>query len=349
MKKYFYLLTVLLILGVGSLTAKSTLALSISDKLKGKILLQVELKGEAWYVSPADGKRYSLGRPNDAFNLMRSLGIGISNDNLVKIKIANENLIGIDSDNDGLSDMAEDSFGTNKNNQDSDNDGYNDRDEIINGYNPNGSSKLDLDNTFAKSQSGKILLQVEKHGEAWYVNPDNYQRYFLGRPSDAFSLMRKLGLGITNSDLASIEQSINSDDLWGIYDKVNLALKNKDAASYNAYSYVQVTPDQESQFVSLASFMYEWGVNVSINKADYINKWQDDKQAIYSTNPKKMDDAKIYRYSQGFVMFIKKDSSWKVLMIIPEQGWSISKKGTNMTAAQAEQTLQTMILDSDKV
>lgn len=47
---------------------------------------------------------------------------------------------------------------------------------------------------------GKILLQVESNGEAWYINPENEKRYFLGRPADAFQIMRDLGLGISNKD-----------------------------------------------------------------------------------------------------------------------------------------------------
>jgi len=42
---------------------------------------------------------------------------------------------------------------------------------------------------------------VESHGEAWYVYPIDGLRYYLGRPDDAFSIMRQLGLGITNKDL----------------------------------------------------------------------------------------------------------------------------------------------------
>ena len=53
---------------------------------------------------------------------------------------------------------------------------------------------------------GKILLQVESKGEAWYINPDNLNRYYLGRPADAFRIMRELGLGITNSDLSKIPE-----------------------------------------------------------------------------------------------------------------------------------------------
>jgi subtilase family serine protease len=52
--------------------------------------------------------------------------------------------------------------------------------------------------------SGRILLQVESNGEAWYVNPVDLRRYFLGRPSDAFEIMRGKGLGITDSDLEKV-------------------------------------------------------------------------------------------------------------------------------------------------
>jgi len=35
-------------------------------------------------------------------------------------------------------------------------------------------------------------LQVEGHGEAWYVNTGDGQRYFLGKPADAFRIMRSV-------------------------------------------------------------------------------------------------------------------------------------------------------------
>jgi len=146
-----------------------------------------------------------LANGEDAYQLMRDLGIGISDADLLKIPLANQNLEGIDTDNDGLSDRVEDSLGTNKNNQDTDQDGYSDRAEILNGYDPLSSRKLPLDKNFANLIEGRIFLQVEKHGEAWYVNPENKQRYYLGNGDDAYQLMRFLSLGITNSDLAKIE------------------------------------------------------------------------------------------------------------------------------------------------
>ena len=58
--------------------------------------------------------------------------------------------------------------------------------------------------SLAERLSGKILIQVEQVGEAWYVDPVNLDRYFMGRPHDAFDLMRNLGLGITNEKLNQI-------------------------------------------------------------------------------------------------------------------------------------------------
>lgn len=54
---------------------------------------------------------------------------------------------------------------------------------------------------------GRILLQVEEHGEAWYVYPEDKKHYYLGRPADAFQIMREHGLRIANKDLAQIARA----------------------------------------------------------------------------------------------------------------------------------------------
>ncbi len=132
------------------LTTKKVEAQSLASKVAGRILLQVEAQGEAYYVNPLDLKKYYLGRPSDAFNVMRFFGLGISNNNL-------------------------------------------------NTFLKNG----------AKSNlAGRILLQVEAQGQAYYVNPINLKLYYLGRPSDAFKIMRELGLGITNNNLNQISTGV---------------------------------------------------------------------------------------------------------------------------------------------
>jgi hypothetical protein len=172
--------------------------------LKGKIILKVESTGEAYYVHPQLEKMFYLGRPDDAFKVMREQGQGISNSDLYKMPIGLSS--GYDSDGDGLSNDLESALGLNIDSVDTDSDGYSDKDESLNGYNPRGSGSQKIDINFSNYQKGKIFLQVEKKGEAWYVNPNDGKRYFLGRPADAYAVMRKTALGISNSDF---------DDLLG--------------------------------------------------------------------------------------------------------------------------------------
>jgi|SRR6056297_2622686 len=119
---------------------------TLSQKMSGKILLQVEESGEGWYVDPDTQKRAYLGRPADAFRIMRELGLGIAHEQLQEY----------------------------------------------------------LDSQFPSNLSGKILLDVEENGEAYYVDPDTLEGYFLGRPKDAFQVMRERGKGISNENLDGI-------------------------------------------------------------------------------------------------------------------------------------------------
>jgi hypothetical protein len=61
--------------------------------------------------------------------------------------------------------------------------------------------------TFIDQFSGRILLQVEQNGEAWYVDPETKTRHALGSPSDALRLMQSLGTPITDDDLQKIPLS----------------------------------------------------------------------------------------------------------------------------------------------
>ena len=201
MKKYLITIFTFTVI----LSAQFTLAQeNLAQKLSGRILLQVQSHGKAWYVNPADQKKYYLGRPADAFDLMRDLGIGITNENLNKIPIGIIDYNDQDDDNDGLTNSMENAIGTNPQNSDSDNDGYLDKQEIENDYNPLGSGLSAIDNNFAKNHLGKIFLQTEKNGQAWYINPVDKKKYFLGRPADAFIIMKKLSLGITDKNINKI-------------------------------------------------------------------------------------------------------------------------------------------------
>lgn len=178
---------------------------NLVDIVRGRILLDVERNGEAWYVLPSSNERYYLGRPADAFKVMRELGLGISNDNITKLPIGLPSDKGRDDDNDGLANNLEIAIGTDPNNPDTDGDSFNDGTEVLGGHNPLGKGAMSVDNSLINNVKGIILLQVEQNGEAWYVSPVNLRRYYLGRPADAFRIMRELGLGISVNNLSLIK------------------------------------------------------------------------------------------------------------------------------------------------
>lgn len=67
---------------------------------------------------------------------------------------------------------------------------------------------IKYDQKLTERMKGKILLQVESHGEAWYVNPKDGKRYYMKDGNSALQIMRKFGDGIKTSDLEKIEAGI---------------------------------------------------------------------------------------------------------------------------------------------
>jgi S1-C subfamily serine protease len=186
-------------------------AASVNQELKGRILLQVESRGEAWYVSPDDSQRIYLKDGETAYNLMRNSGLGIADADLSKIPVGlNSGFEDIDTDQDGLFDDLEKSLNTDPEKADTDGDGYADGMELSHDYSPLGSTRLVFDNSLVNKLKGRILLQVQSRGQAWYVNPTDGRRYYLKNGAAAYQIMKHLSLGIRNDDLSRIPMNKNS-------------------------------------------------------------------------------------------------------------------------------------------
>ncbi|MBD3359832.1 MAG: hypothetical protein GF365_03970, partial [Candidatus Buchananbacteria bacterium] len=86
---------------------------------------------------------------------------------------------------------------------------------IVNDTNEmNNATSICQSNALANRLKGTILLQVQKNGEAWYIYPKTCRRIYLKDGEAAYSIMRFLGLGITNQnlDLIPAGQQINIID-----------------------------------------------------------------------------------------------------------------------------------------
>jgi hypothetical protein len=133
-------------------------AATLAQTLSGKILLDVESHGEAWYVYPVNTNRYYLKDGPAAYEMMRSFGLGITDANLAKIP-------------------------------------------SVSSVDAMKSAANSCGNSLAKSVKGRILLQVQQHGEAWYVDPSKCTRVYMKDGEAAYTIMRYLSLGITTANL----------------------------------------------------------------------------------------------------------------------------------------------------
>ena len=82
------ILVISFVLGFGFNTAQ---AADLANQLKGKLLLQVESKGEVWYVNPEDGNRYEVTILN-SLPLFRKFALGISTVDLSKIPMLHQSI-----------------------------------------------------------------------------------------------------------------------------------------------------------------------------------------------------------------------------------------------------------------
>ena len=65
----------------------------IIDSVRGRIVLQVEDLGEAWYVDPVSGERYYLRDGKAVMAILRTLGLGISENDFSRLKSGDAGLI----------------------------------------------------------------------------------------------------------------------------------------------------------------------------------------------------------------------------------------------------------------
>ncbi len=165
--KFFPALLSLALL-VAPFSAQASYDSALAERLHGRILLQVEEHGEAYYVRSTDSKRYYMKDGSVAYEMMRYFSLGITNADLATIPSVST---------------------TNE---------------------MNASSSACSTNSLANRLKGEILLQVEEHGEAWYVDPAKCRRIYMADGEEAYQIMRYLGLGITNADLEKIELGVYS-------------------------------------------------------------------------------------------------------------------------------------------
>ena len=210
--KFKFKFCLILILATLIVVPFKSQASSLSGALKGKILLQVEKNGEAWYVYPGNLKRYYLGRPADAFQIMRQLSLGATHEYISQ-------------------------------------------------------------EVFPVSMAGTILLDVEKSGEAYYINTETLRKHYLGRPADAFAIMRAYGLGITNDNLIRISiGDINNIEMEVSFNQTSSYINNVPFTTQAPYANWSDQRQQDGCEEASALMAVSWVRGESISQQEALDE-----------------------------------------------------------------------------
>ncbi len=128
------------------------------------------------------------------------------------------------------------------------------------------------------------------------------------------------------------------------------ALQSHDLVAINGISHNQFScgDTKEAQDACVAEWDWRYSTLSKINTDEYVNRFEDDKQIILTTNPRKNDSDDSKGYTKG-IMFFTKDDAGKVKMLAasPNGGWGQSRKNTPLTEEQIEEVLQGLMLDTD--
>lgn len=198
---------------------------ALANRLKGYILLQTESNGEAWYVNPTDAKRYYMKDGAAAYEMLRQFGLGISNRDLEKIPTGV--VLGLSDSN----------------------------------IKPANFNRSIHSQTLINRLKGKIVLQVEALGEAWYVYPKDGRRYYMRDGEVAYEIMKKLSLGISNKNIELIAKGAFQGGAMG--DSTNNSGQKRPANTDNIF-------DQIAQAVVLIETGKNSGSGMILENNGYI-------------------------------------------------------------------------------
>lgn len=138
-----------------------------------------------------------------------------------------------------------------------------------------------------------------------------------------------------------------STDPWVVFNKQKEYGQAKDFPGYMSLSYNQY-PACASKADCDMMFQFVNAIADSINKNEYVNKWEDGKQIILSTNVKKTDTATEKSYTKDYLFFVKDSNGSVKVLGNSSSGLHILKAGSNSSSEAQTSELEFSVVDTDQ-
>ena len=180
------------------------------ERLKGRIIVRVQSRGQAYFVDPAEPRLFTLADAASTAAVFRYLSWEISRADLDRLPVGITGP-GPDTDSDGVPDILETAIGTDPHRADSDSDGVPDGSEFLGGTSPlDIANAAAVDYDFAREAAGRLVFEEENTANLWYLNPVDMRRYLASDAATAWNLVPAFGLGIGETDFDRlVDQTYN--------------------------------------------------------------------------------------------------------------------------------------------
>lgn len=167
-----------------------------------------------------------------------------------------------------------------------------------------------------------------------------------GNPIDKQCAKFKFKIYGKNTEI-SILPSLN--DPWAIIDKIKDYSKNRNKAGFDSLVYdpEKMSCDNKKECESMFKFL-DVMLFDSLNKNDYVDRWEDNKQMILVSKLMPIDNADEKSGSINHLFFAKDDKGNLKFIGYDSSGLGFSRKGTNRSDSVLEADIQAAIADVDK-
>lgn len=157
-------------------------------------------------------------------------------------------------------------------------------------------------------------------------------------------------ISTSSNQISSEISSPTSDQLWEIFSKYLDFAKKQDRDNLKKVAY-QLSPSctstpVSSECKSKMSAVYEAGKSITRN--DFTLIWSDKRQAIVSSEAKKIEDSQSVGYQKSIVVFARNDQGqFGILALDPQRSWLVKKNATTTNESLYKRAGDLMI-DTDK-
>ncbi len=214
--------------------------------------------------------------------------------------------------------------------------------------------------TFAPHNLGRIYIDVEENGKAYYIYPKDKKAYYLGSMKEALIVWKSLGQATDDAQLNQIEEAAgvgNIEDAWRAYDKYVDAVMARDFEALQEMAYEKLDLKKDCAKIKMKqtecknfylNLLFEnFGTDPKIDRAT-STVYKDNRQILIVSPQKREQEDQFVTVTQQTLMLVKnKRGDWKLLKISYDSKARFISEGETVDIEKLYQEMEAQLIDQD--